>query len=77
MAIQPEIVNQLVEGIKTSDELFGPNGLVNQLSKQLMDRMLQAEMRHHLGYEKHAKTIPRNVHEISWTFTSPAVRLYN
>lgn len=58
MAIQPEIVNQLVEGIKTSDELFGPNGLVNQLSKQLMDRMLQAEMRHHLGYEKHAKTIP-------------------
>jgi putative transposase len=57
MSITPEIVNQLIEGIKTSEELLGPEGLIKQLTKQLFDRVLQAEMTHHLGYEKHAKTL--------------------
>lgn len=34
--------------------LFGEGGLIKELSKRLMERMLEAEMTHHLGYEKHA-----------------------
>lgn len=58
MAIPPEIINQLVSGIKTPEEMFGKDGLIEQLSKQLIETALQAELTHHLGYEKHAKTVP-------------------
>ncbi len=33
---------------------FGEGGLIKKLSKRLMERMLEAEMTHHLGYEKYA-----------------------
>jgi putative transposase len=57
MTVQPEIVNQLVQGIKTSEELFGQNGLIKTLTKQIIEQMLEAELTHHLGYEKHANVI--------------------
>jgi putative transposase len=33
--------------------LIGPNGLSQELTKALVERMLGGEMNHHLGYEKH------------------------
>ncbi|MFZ2314129.1 MAG: hypothetical protein WAW86_00525, partial [Gammaproteobacteria bacterium] len=39
---------------KTQDDLFGKDGVLKGLSKQLVERMLQTEITHHLGYEKHA-----------------------
>src|SRR5579859_2762292 len=39
----------------TQEDLFGPDGLVKQFSKALMERCLQAEMSTHLGYEKHER----------------------
>ena len=35
-------------------DLLGKDGLLKQLTKDLVERMLQAEMTNHLGYEKHA-----------------------
>lgn len=54
MAISNEMLDELIGNAKTQEDVFGKEGILKQLSKQLMERMLQAEMTHHLGYEKHA-----------------------
>jgi len=46
-------LDELLSG-KTTDEIVGPNGLLKQLTKTLIERAMNAEMSHHLGYEKHA-----------------------
>lgn len=33
--------------------MFGDDGLLQQLTKAVVERALQGEMTHHLGYEKH------------------------
>lgn len=39
----------------TQEDLFGPEGVVKQLSKALIERCLAAELTTHLGYEKHER----------------------
>jgi Transposase, Mutator family len=34
-------------------DLVGPNGLLNQLTKSVLETALEAEMGEHLGYDKH------------------------
>jgi transposase-like protein len=34
-------------------ELIGPDGLLNQLTKTVLETALEAEMSEHLGYDKH------------------------
>ncbi len=55
MAINKEIIDELLIGTKTKEDLFGAEGLLKQLSKQLIEGILDSEMTHHLGYDKHAK----------------------
>lgn len=54
MAINDEMLDQLLGNAKTQDDLFGKEGILKQLSKQLMERLLEMEMTNHLGYMKHA-----------------------
>ena len=54
MAITNDILDELLGNAKSQDDLFGKDGIIKVLSKQLMERMLQGELTHHLGYEKHA-----------------------
>jgi putative transposase len=51
--IDDATLDSLIGSAKTQDDLFGPEGIIKQLSKRLMERMLEAEMTDHLGYEKH------------------------
>lgn len=53
MDLNPELLDELLKGIKTQDDLAGPNGLLKQITKALVERMLAGELTHHLGYEKH------------------------
>src|SRR5207247_6256707 len=46
-------LDELLAG-KTTEEIVGPGGLLKQLTKTLIERAMNAEMSHHLGYEKHA-----------------------
>lgn len=46
-------LDELLSG-KTTEEIVGPNGLLKQLTKALVERAMNAEMSHHLGYEKHS-----------------------
>lgn len=54
IAIRDEIVDELLLDVKTAEDLFGTDGLIKQLKKRFMERVLEAELTHQLGYEKHA-----------------------
>lgn len=54
MAITQQLLDQLLEDYQDSDDLLGPEGLLQQLTKALVERALQGELTHHLGYDKHA-----------------------
>jgi len=53
MTMKVELLDELLKDCKTSDDIFGENGLVKQFVKALSERALQAELTTHLGYEKH------------------------
>lgn len=44
----------MLKDCKTPEDLLGKNGVLKQLTKDLMERMLEAEMTDHLGYDRHA-----------------------
>jgi len=54
MAIPKEILDELLKDYQKPEDLLGQNGLLQQLSKALIERVLDGEMTNHLGYEKHS-----------------------
>jgi putative transposase len=52
MALDKELIDKLLEGYEKPEDLIGQNGLLKQLTKALVERALNAELTHHLGYEK-------------------------
>ena len=54
--IKTELLDELLSGVKTPDDLLGDGGVFRQLKKALMERALSAELTHHLGYEKGVST---------------------
>jgi putative transposase len=54
MAITDEMLDEMIGTAKTQNDVFGRDGLLNTLSKRLLERMFDSELTHHLGYEKHA-----------------------
>jgi putative transposase len=51
--IRAELVDELLKGYEKPEDIIGKNGLLKQLTKALLERALNAELTHHLGYEKH------------------------
>src|SRR5215216_7504157 len=54
MAISPKLVDELLKDYQSPSDLLGEDGLLQQLTKALVERALQGELSHHLGYEKHS-----------------------
>ena len=54
MTIPKDLLDSLMKDYKNPEDLIGKNGLLKQLTKQLLERAMQAEMTDHLGYEKNA-----------------------
>src|SRR6185369_6087181 len=52
MALDKELIDKLLEGYQKPEDLVGQNGLLKQLTKALVERAMNAELTHHLGYEK-------------------------
>ena len=46
------LIEQLLDSVDDPSELLSQDGLLKQLKKRSMERILQAEMSEHLGYEK-------------------------
>jgi len=54
--INTKLVEELLSKADPS-ELFGRGGLFNKLKKQIVERILESELEHDLGYSKHSKII--------------------
>ncbi|MDR0265655.1 MAG: IS256 family transposase [Sphingobacterium sp.] len=52
MAITKEVLDELLKEYKRPDDFYGPDGLIKQLSKALIERAMQAELTEQIGYEK-------------------------
>lgn len=52
MPIDNEIIDKLLKDYQSPEEVLGENGLLKQLTKAVLERAMQAELTHHLGYEK-------------------------
>jgi len=53
MAIRTELIDELLKDYRKPEDILGESGLLRQLTKAVLDRCLQGEMTHHLGYAKH------------------------
>lgn len=49
--IKPELIEELLKSVAKPEDLLGPGGMLHRLKGALMERMLEAEMSAHLGYE--------------------------
>lgn len=52
--ISPVLVEELLDGKKSAGEILGPNGIIKQLTKALLEKALESELTEHLGYDKHS-----------------------
>jgi len=48
-----ELLDELLAGARTEEEITGPGGLLSQLTRRLVERALEVELTDHLGYEPH------------------------
>jgi putative transposase len=54
MPIRKEVLDELLGEYQQPEDLLGEAGLLQELTKALVERALDGEMTHHLGYEKHS-----------------------
>ena len=48
-----ELIDELLAGAQTEEEIAGPGGLLGQLTKRLLERAMEVELTDHLGYAPH------------------------
>jgi putative transposase len=51
--ISNEMIDELLAGASTEQEIAGPGGLLAELTKRLVERAMEVEITDHLGYEPH------------------------
>lgn len=52
MTVSIELIDSLLANYKKPEDLIGENGLLKELTKKLVERVLEAEMAEHLGHAK-------------------------
>src|ERR1700757_166027 len=50
-----ELIDQLMAGTKSGEEITGQGGLLSQLTKRMVERAMEVELTDHLGYEPHTE----------------------
>jgi putative transposase len=53
--IPDEVIDQLLAGAQTKQEIAGPGGVLAQLTKRLVECAMEVELTDHLGYEPHTE----------------------
>ena len=53
--ISNELIDELLAGASTEEEIAGPGGILAQLTKRLVERAMEAELTEHVGYEPHCE----------------------
>jgi putative transposase len=52
MSFDKKMIDEMLKGYEKPDDLFGKNGVFAKLKKAVLERVLDGELTHHLGYEK-------------------------
>jgi putative transposase len=53
--ISNEVIDELLAGASTEEEIAGPGGLLAELTKRLVERAMEVELTDHVGYEPHVE----------------------
>jgi putative transposase len=53
--ISNELLDELLAGASTEEEIAGPGGLLAELTKRLVERAMEVELTDHVGYEPHCE----------------------
>ena len=53
--ISNELLDELLAGASTEEEIAGPGGVLAELTKRLVERAMEVELTDHVGYEPHAE----------------------
>jgi putative transposase len=48
-----ELVDELLAGASSEEEIVGPGGLLSQLTRRLVERAMEVELTDHLGFDRH------------------------
>jgi hypothetical protein len=64
--ISDELIDELLAGASTEEEIAGPGGLLADLTKRLVERAMEVELTEHVGYEPHLRA--------AWWRREPAQR---
>jgi len=51
--IRTELIDELLKDYQKPEDIIGENGLLKRFVKAVLERAMNAELTHHLGYEKH------------------------
>jgi putative transposase len=51
--LSDDLIDELLAGARSEEEIVGPGGLLSDLTRRLVERALSAELTEHLGYESH------------------------
>jgi putative transposase len=51
--LSDQVIDELLAGVRTEEEIVGPGGLLADLTRRLVERAMSAELTEHLGYERH------------------------
>jgi putative transposase len=54
MAIKDEILEEILKEYKNPEDLIGKDGILKELTKRLVEKAMESELTHHLGYEKYS-----------------------
>ena len=53
MTISDSVIDEILKDYKTPEDLVGKGGIFKELTKRILERAMDGEMDHHLGYAKH------------------------
>lgn len=54
MEIKEALLEEILRDYKNPEDLFGKDGILKGLTKRLIEKAMEGELTHHLGYEKHS-----------------------
>jgi len=60
MTMRKELLDELLKDYKKPEDLIGENGILKELTKALIEKVLHGELTRHLGYDKHKKSDEKN-----------------
>lgn len=53
MTMKDKLIDDLLKDYETPEDVIGTNGLLQLITKRILERVLAGELTHHVGYEKH------------------------